>query len=252
MSKSTALVNKVTSISPEISNQRYKEILQETHDLYDNMRKKAVSFYWNLGSKVVELTGHNRDETYGKQLVPKFAEDLQRTHGVALTPDSLYKAGHVRKSLTKEQLKLALDGQLALRQILPLCTRKVTPTMRTEILADSREARKNNKPFDVQTALSARLPASKKPTVKKNEIPRNPIKGIKQIGELFRKTEDHINKFGDCVQEICKGDDPEQMKAAKEYYAESVDAYNNLSDTWKEQMAKSDAALQSVREVVGK
>jgi len=248
---SNTAVAKVTSISPEITNKRYTEILQETYELYEQMRRKAVSFYWKLGAKVVEITGTSRDESYGKQLAPKFSDDLFRLHGITLKVDALYKAGYVRRSLTPEQLKLALDGQLSLHQILPLCTRKVTPTMRTEILTDSKKAREDHKPFDIQTALAAKLPP-KSPKVEKNEVAENPMKAIRQIGELFRKTEDHLSKYGDSVQAICKGDDPAKMKEAKDFYAEATDAYNNLADTWKEQMAKSDSALQSVSEVVGK
>lgn len=241
--------NKTKSITHEISDEKYRGILEETALIYVKMNRSFLKFYWNVGERANLLTQVSQSESYSKKLIPKFCEDLERDYDIAVGVDSMYKAAMVNRALTKDQLKLAVESKMSLHQVLPLCAKSVEAPMRQEILEEHKEAQERQEPYNVQNSLNAKRGISTSPTSAKDgaaKTPKKPMSGIKQIALLFQKTEGQLVMYGDCVELICKDTNVEDMQQAKDYYAEACTAMSNLIDAWSIQRAKCDKSFDTI------
>jgi len=231
----------------------YTQLIADTGMLVKQHLKKGLEFYWQLGKKVAELTADT--EKYGQQSIEKFSADLEKMEHISLGIDALYDAQKIHKCFSKEQLELAKESNMAIRRMLPMCTRSVTPEVRQNLL----EAAKNHtgpSPFDVETAIAKQLgkpaPSKSKEDDQDTLNLKKAIKRVKGAERMFSVIETKIKDLGDCVKLICSEDDVSAMQSANASWREALDAFESLKDTWVSQVVKATNALAKVKEVLGK
>ena len=260
----------VKSISPEVSAERYKAILVESLGLSNQFKEAALCFYWHIGDKVIEITGLDRSDSYGKNLLDKFSEDLLTYLNLSISPSLLYKGGRIRKALSAEQFELAKAGRISFNQALRLSSGNVPTEVRQDILEESKKAADNGQKYDIEQALSSRLgissgepsssdggsgagdeasagsggsdaDSSKAPT---------PLKGIRGIPDLFDKTAKQLKFYKNYVEEICEGDDPDKMQKAQKLFKEACGDYNTLANVWVANRVACESAFEKVKDIL--
>jgi hypothetical protein len=245
----------------ELSNQEYAKILQDVSEAHRTFNYGVLGFYWDLGASVVAVVGQDRPKTYGQQLLAKLSEDLRKYHRVTLGVKSLYHAGTIRSTLTKEELQLALDGKLNLNRVLRLCAQNVPADIRKQLLAENKRVVESGAQFDLVNELKSSLTESRGPDpapptskVSKSNpdktLPTKPINGVKNIGQLFRKVQGQIELVGECVEEVCSDSDKDDMKKVKDFFVEADMAFTELKDLWTTQKAAAEAAFDKVKDVL--
>lgn len=125
--------NKLLNITKALTDDtEYNKLVLDACSLADATNKSLLMFYWKLGEVVKTATNGAKD---GIRSVPKFLEHMQQAMpSITLKLDSIYNAVSVYEHMSRDQIEQAQESGVALRNLLSLCNKKVTPEQREDTL----------------------------------------------------------------------------------------------------------------------
>jgi len=244
MAKETS--DKLTIVPKE----NYIQLLNETCIIIKKMHTEILSNYHKLGEKVADLTG--RPDKYGQHTVQMLSQDLAQK-GINLGPDSLYDAQLIFKQISPKQLKMAKEAGLPLRKTLLLCRKSVDDDTRQSVIEEAYAARNNEGKFDVDTAIKERTGAAPStgtvvPDAEKDV--KRAAKIIKSAEKLVNDVEQKLKEVGVCVEEICRGDSEDRIRAAYADFDAANLAIDSLVEIWRSQVNRANKVFKTVEAII--
>lgn len=232
----------------------YAKLVNDIIVLTDKFNKHALEFYYSLGEQAHELT--EKPDSYGNASLNKLADDLAK-HGTALKASSLYKAQSLFVYLSVKQIAIAKNSGMALRKVLALCNKKLTPEVRQAVLEDAAAHKDSIRTYDVVKAIADKMGESAPATKPKSEDSDTTslvraVKVVKGAARLVEVIEQKLKDVGACVRSICDGDDEDRMRSAYEQFGEAISAMESLTEVWRIQQEKAKKAFDKVNEVIRK
>lgn len=252
-------MNKIVKRSAGVSNgiqpgSAYAQLVNEAVGLVKDVTSNVFDFYWKMGEKAIELS-ENPDK-YGKRVLETFVEDIERTGNRSLGVQSMYHAKSVRTYLTPEQLEIAKNGRIPLRDIIRMCNKRTTPETREKVLLKAKN-HTGTAPFDTKAVFQAEVAkstggssASDKKSDGDVSDERRARKILKGAEHIIYMLEQKLKTVGECVDLVCSGDDAPAMKEAKEAWENASAAFDSLKDTWQRQANKAIKSFDKIKAVL--
>ena len=243
-----------TAIAKITDDPEYDKLVTAACVLTQKTSGQLLLFYWELGRLVKAATNGAAE---GVRTVPDFLKhmNLAAPGRISLQEDSLYNALNINEHLDRKDLQTLQDVGAALRNVLLLCNKNVTPEMRKDAIA--RIAAKELEPVNMDEFIkssraqlgdgkSAGMPkggaggsagssgtAPAKPA-KQSDTKRAATIQVSRFPERVNALAEHMSGYADSLDVLgSSATDEDEIDEIQQNFREGIKAMEDLVTTWE-------------------
>jgi len=229
-------------------NDPYAELVKRVGGLLKNAIQVNLQVTRRVGKEVAELVNVKRQATYGYKKVEQLAADLT-VSGYNVKAETLYAAKAIFEKLDAAQYKLAQEGGISVRSLIPLCAERVTPEVRTKVLEQAAQERMNRAQIsdmiDRELGVNKQLGDGKQTEPETAMGPKQAMKAITGLKRLFDSLNERRPTIAEPAKVIADQDDVKKMAAA-------LDRLEDIQGCWDNLRAHIDKELAGAKKPIAK
>jgi len=221
----------------------YDDAVHAACELTVAANKELLVYYWKLGETVKKATGGEKD---GPRSVPQFLQHMNQVAPgkISLGKHSLYNALDLFDKLSKKQIETAQESGMALRNLLPLCTDKVSPEEREDAIERIASGE------IPQTATQSLALGQNKTKTKDNATDAKRAATIKvtRMSKYLEKAHEKLLGYAEAMDVVCADvfEDAE-IEKIQQAYRETVEQVENITTRWDHERK---AALKVIEKTI--
>lgn len=227
--------NKLSNITKKLTDDtEYNKLVLDACSLADATNKSLLMFYWKLGEIVKTATDGSKD---GIRSVPQFLQHMQQAMpSITLKLDSIYNAVDVYENMSRDQIKQAQESGVALRNLLALCNKKVTPEQREDTL--QRIAAGDLSQADIAEDIKENRKESKGPKDKDTDSKRAATIKITRLPNYLQSVNEKLLGYADAMDVLCTEIvDEEEIDKVQAAFREAIAEIENIVKRWESEAA---------------
>jgi hypothetical protein len=242
-------------IIKSVAKNPYTELVEQAVGLITHANQATLKIARQLGEVVAKLTS-NRAAIYGDKTVENMADDMAK-RGFPVSPRTLYDAQAIYRYLNLEQFKLASEGAIPTRNVIPLCTDKLSDDARTSLLKQiiQRKLDRDQVVAAVQATVEPKGLISATTATDSTDNATD----LKQALRILRGVDLTMSKLcekspaiADSVKLICRESDEKAINDAFELIDSIEVSVDTLHNFFNKELTAARPAFEKVKELLKK
>ena len=226
----------------------YNRVLREMCTIAAASAASSVLAYYDIGKRMRAMLLERDGLTISD--VARDIKIVSKGRLSYLDGDSLYRALKLFDTFKPEQIQIAMERGIALRQLLPLTAKDITPESRDHLLTKVNAG--ELEPTKVAEAAREVMPSRELRTEKRGgSSDRSPLKLLRAAPGLVAGLREKLNPYPEFVREICRGGDAAAMLQASEKFREVQEEMEVLASVWTKISDRVKQELGKVAEITG-